>query len=50
MTQKQDNDTNLLTESIEMYLKEIYLLSRDGSPAKTGMIADRLEGSPPSVT
>ncbi len=33
-----------------MYLKEIYLLSREGGPAKTGDIADRLGVSPPSVT
>lgn len=38
------------SESIEMYLKEIYLLAREGSPAKTGEIADRLGVSPPSVT
>jgi Mn-dependent DtxR family transcriptional regulator len=38
------------TESTEMYLKEIYLLSRDEGPAKTGSIADRLGVSPPSVT
>lgn len=38
------------SESVEMYLKEIYLLSRDGDPAKTGAIADRLGVSPPSVT
>jgi len=38
------------TESTEMYLKEIYLLSRDGDAAKTGDIADRLGVSPPSVT
>ncbi|MEF8831622.1 MAG: metal-dependent transcriptional regulator [Halobacteriales archaeon] len=38
------------SESIEMYLKEIYLLSRDGSPARTGEIADRLSVSPASVT
>lgn len=38
------------TESTEMYLKEIYLLSREGGPAKTGSIADRLGVSPPSVT
>lgn len=38
------------SESVEMYLKEIYLLSREGQPAKTGDIADRLGVSPPSVT
>ncbi|ERJ05239.1 Iron-dependent repressor protein [Halorhabdus tiamatea SARL4B] len=38
------------SESVEMYLKEIYLLSRDGDPARTGAIADRLDVSPPSVT
>ncbi|MFB6093486.1 MAG: metal-dependent transcriptional regulator [Halanaeroarchaeum sp.] len=38
------------TESVEMYLKEIYLLCRDGDPAKTGAIADALGVSPPSVT
>ena len=42
--------TKTNTESTEMYLKEIYLLSRDGEPAKTGKIADRLDVSPPSVT
>lgn len=40
----------LYTESVEMYLKEIYLLSRDGESAKTGAIADALGVSPPSVT
>lgn len=39
-----------VSESVEMYLKEIYLLSRDGDPARTGDIADRLDVSPPSVT
>ncbi|MFB6202027.1 MAG: metal-dependent transcriptional regulator [Halorhabdus sp.] len=39
-----------VSESVEMYLKEIYLLSRDGGPARTGAIADRLDVSPPSVT
>jgi len=43
-------ETKTNTESTEMYLKEIYLLSRDGEPAKTGDIADRLDVSPPSVT
>jgi DtxR family Mn-dependent transcriptional regulator len=38
------------SESTEMYLKEIYLLSREGDPAKTGEIAERLGVSPPSVT
>ncbi|MFB6124543.1 MAG: metal-dependent transcriptional regulator [Halanaeroarchaeum sp.] len=38
------------SESVEMYLKEIYLLARDGDPAKTGAIADALDVSPPSVT
>ncbi|MGM0397434.1 MAG: metal-dependent transcriptional regulator [Halobacteriota archaeon] len=38
------------TESVEMYLKEIYLLARDGEPATTGDIADALGVSPPSVT
>ncbi|MFW5924104.1 MAG: metal-dependent transcriptional regulator [Halanaeroarchaeum sp.] len=38
------------TESVEMYLKEIYLLTRDGGTAKTGAIADALGVSPPSVT
>ncbi|MDR5672431.1 Mn-dependent transcriptional regulator (DtxR family) [Halalkaliarchaeum sp. AArc-CO] len=38
------------SESVEMYLKEIYLLSRDGEPAKTGLLADSLGVSPPSVT
>jgi Mn-dependent DtxR family transcriptional regulator len=38
------------TESTEMYLKEIYLLSREEGRAKTGSIADRLGVSPPSVT
>lgn len=38
------------SESVEMYLKEIYLLSRDGDPAKTGALADTLGVSPPSVT
>lgn len=39
-----------VSESVEMYLKEIYLLSRDGDPARTGAIAERLDVSPPSVT
>jgi len=38
------------SESVEMYLKEIYLLSRDGESAKTGAIAEALGVSPPSVT
>lgn len=38
------------TESVEMYLKEIYLLTRDGEAARTGAIADALGVSPPSVT
>ena len=40
----------LYSESVEMYLKEIYLLTRDGETAKTGAIADALGVSPPSVT
>ena len=39
-----------VSESVQMYLKEIYLLSRGGDPAKTGELADRLDVSPPSVT
>lgn len=39
-----------VSESVEMYLKEIYLLSRDGDAAKTGAIADRLGISAGSVT
>lgn len=39
-----------VSESVQMYLKEIYLLSRDGEYAKTGELAERLEVSPPSVT
>ncbi|MFP4633233.1 MAG: metal-dependent transcriptional regulator [Halobacteriota archaeon] len=39
-----------ISESAEMYLKEIYLLSRDGERAKTGDVADRLGVSPPSVS
>lgn len=39
-----------VSESVEMYLKEIYLLSRDGEAARTGELADRLGVSPPSVT
>ncbi|MFC7044090.1 metal-dependent transcriptional regulator [Halobacteriaceae archaeon GCM10025711] len=39
-----------ISESVEMYLKEIHLLSRDGFPAQTGAIADRLDVSPPSVS
>ncbi|AUX08874.1 iron (metal) dependent repressor, DtxR family [Halalkaliarchaeum desulfuricum] len=38
------------SESVEMYLKEMYLLSRNGDPAKTGELADSLGVSPPSVT
>jgi Mn-dependent DtxR family transcriptional regulator len=38
------------SESIEMYLKEIYLLSTEESPVKNGAIAERLGVSPPSVT
>lgn len=44
------HEERAVSESVEMYLKEIYLLSRDGDPARTGAIADRLEVSPPSVT
>jgi Mn-dependent DtxR family transcriptional regulator len=43
-------ETTTHTESTEMYLKEIYLLSREGEPAKTGDIAESLDVSPPSVT
>jgi DtxR family Mn-dependent transcriptional regulator len=43
-------DDSAVSESVEMYLKEIYLLSQDGEPARTGAIADRLAVSPPSVT
>lgn len=39
-----------VSESVQMYLKEIYLLSRDGEYAKTGELAERLDVSPPSVT
>ncbi|MCU4718863.1 metal-dependent transcriptional regulator [Halapricum hydrolyticum] len=39
-----------ISESVQMYLKEIYLLSRDGEYAKTGELAERLDVSPPSVT
>lgn len=39
-----------LTESAEMYLKEIYLLQRHGRAARTGEIARRLDVAPPSVT
>lgn len=42
--------TEKMSETTEMYLKEIHLLSRDGDPAKTGKIAERLGISPPSVT
>ncbi len=42
--------TEGMSESMEMYLKEIHLLSRDGHAAKTGEIADRLGVSPPSVS
>lgn len=45
MTQKE-----AMSETTEMYLKEIHLLSREGDAAKTGRIAERLEISPPSVT
>ena len=38
------------TESVEMYLKEIYLLTREDESATTGAIADALGVSPPSVT
>lgn len=43
-------ESRAMTETTEMYLKEIHLLSREGEPAKTGRIADRLGISPPSVT
>ncbi|MFB6163478.1 MAG: metal-dependent transcriptional regulator [Halococcoides sp.] len=39
-----------ISESVQMYLKEIYLLSRNGEAARTGDLADRLDVSPPSVT
>jgi Mn-dependent DtxR family transcriptional regulator len=39
-----------VSESVEMYLKEIYILSRDGDAAKTGAIAERLGISAGSVT
>ena len=39
-----------VSESVQMYLKEIYLLSQDGEYAKTGELAERLDVSPPSVT
>jgi len=39
-----------VSESVQMYLKEIYLLSRGGEYAKTGELAQRLDVSPPSVT
>jgi Mn-dependent DtxR family transcriptional regulator len=42
-------DTHV-SESVEMYLKEIYILSRDGDAAKTGAIAERLGISAGSVT
>ena len=40
----------LLTRSVEDYLKAIYHLSRNGHPASTSQIAQRLELSPPSVS
>lgn len=43
-------ESRAMSETTEMYLKEIHLLSRDGEAAKTGRIADRLGISPPSVT
>lgn len=39
-----------MSESVEMYLKEIFLLSRHGGRARTGDLADRLEVTPPSAT
>lgn len=38
------------SESVETYLKEIFLLSRHGGRARTGDLADRLQVTPPSVT
>ena len=37
-------------ESTEMYLKEIYLLTEGGTPARTGELAERLDVSAPSVS
>lgn len=44
-----ESDTGY-SESVEMYLKEIYLLARTDDTARTGAIADSLGVSPPSVT
>jgi len=40
----------VLTRSIEDYLKAIYELEQDGSPAQTSAIAGALEVAPPSVS
>ena len=39
-----------LTHSVEDYLKAIYALSEDGSPASTTRIAELLDLSAPSVS
>ena len=40
----------VLTRSIEDYLKAIYELEQDGSPAQTSAIAGALDVAPPSVS
>ena len=45
-----DSDGQILTRSIEDYLKAIYELEQDGSPAQTSAIAGVLEVAPPSVS
>jgi DtxR family Mn-dependent transcriptional regulator len=40
----------LLTRSVEDYLKAVYHLTRDGQPATTSAVAHALEIAPPSVS
>jgi DtxR family Mn-dependent transcriptional regulator len=39
-----------LTQSVEEYLEAVFKLTRDGSPATVGQVADALGVSPPSVS
>lgn len=50
MDQVKDQMTPIFSESIQDYLKNIYDLSSDGSPASTKDLAERLDIAPASVT